>query len=42
MSQLDNVDTQLIDNLQAHGRLSIAKLAERLGRSAATCWRGRV
>lgn len=39
MSTLDNVDAHIIDSLQADGRLSIAKLAERLGMSEATCWR---
>lgn len=39
MSRLDSVDAQLIDNLQDDGRLSIAKLAEQLGMSEATCWR---
>ncbi|BCB60420.1 AsnC family transcriptional regulator [Halomonas sp. A020] len=39
MIPLDNVDAHIIDSLQADGRLSIAKLAERLGMSEATCWR---
>ncbi|PRY64809.1 DNA-binding Lrp family transcriptional regulator [Vreelandella songnenensis] len=39
MDQLDKVDAKLVAHLQIDGRLSIAKLAERLSISEATCWR---
>ncbi|WP_447927484.1 Lrp/AsnC family transcriptional regulator [Vreelandella sp. EE27] len=39
MAPLDKIDAQLVAYLQADGRLSNAKLAERLSISEATCWR---
>ncbi|UYF99915.1 Lrp/AsnC family transcriptional regulator [Halomonas sp. GD1P12] len=39
MSQIDKVDAKIIGHLQADGRLSNSKLAERLSISEATCWR---
>lgn len=39
MSQFDKVDAKIVEFLQVDGRLSNAKLAERLSISEATCWR---
>lgn len=37
--QLDNIDRKIIEELQRDGTLSNAVLAERVGASAASCWR---
>jgi DNA-binding Lrp family transcriptional regulator len=37
--QLDNIDRKIIEELQSDGTLSNAVLAERVGASAASCWR---
>lgn len=39
MNELDKVDVAMADHLQQDGRLSNAKLAERLSLSEASCWR---
>ena len=38
-SELDNVDRKILQLLQVEGSLSHAALAERVGASAASCWR---
>ncbi|MBB3319689.1 MULTISPECIES: Lrp/AsnC family transcriptional regulator [unclassified Rhizobium] len=38
-SELDNVDRKILQLLQVDGSLSHAALAERVGASAASCWR---
>ena len=38
-SELDNVDRKILRLLQVEGALSHAALAERVGASAASCWR---
>ncbi|MGL1138598.1 Lrp/AsnC family transcriptional regulator, partial [Vibrio parahaemolyticus] len=37
--RLDGVDLAILDHLQADGRLTNAKLAERLALSETPCWR---
>jgi DNA-binding Lrp family transcriptional regulator len=37
--QLDGIDRKIVDELQKDGTLSNAVLAERVGASAASCWR---
>ena len=39
METLDKFDFAILDQLQADGRLSNAELAQRVGLSAAPCWR---
>jgi len=39
METLDKFDLAILDELQAQGRLSNAELAQRVGLSAAPCWR---
>jgi len=39
METLDKFDVQILKELQADGRLSNAELAQRVGLSAAPCWR---
>jgi len=39
METLDKFDLAILDELQARGRLSNAELAQRVGLSAAPCWR---
>lgn len=39
METLDKFDWQILNELQRDGRLSNAELAERVGLSAAPCWR---
>ncbi|MBI5268667.1 MAG: Lrp/AsnC family transcriptional regulator [Burkholderiales bacterium] len=39
MTPLDKVDAAIVDRLQRDGRLSIAKLADELALSEASCWR---
>lgn len=39
MEKLDKFDIQILDELQADGRLTNAELAQRVGLSAAPCWR---
>ena len=39
MGTLDKFDVQILGELQADGRLTNAKLAQRVGLSAAPCWR---
>jgi len=37
--ELDRSDLRLLDQVQEHGDLSAADIAERLGMTASTCWR---
>ncbi|MDS9469254.1 Lrp/AsnC family transcriptional regulator [Paracoccus sp. MBLB3053] len=37
--QIDSIDRKIIEALQVNGRLSSQELAERVGSSAASCWR---
>lgn len=37
--ELDAIDRRILETLQAEGALSSAELAERVGSSAASCWR---
>ena len=39
MEKLDRYDLQILDELQADARLTNAELAQRVGLSAAPCWR---
>ena len=39
METLDKFDRAILQELQADGRLSNAELAQRVGLSAAPCWR---
>ena len=39
MTDIDDVDARILDILQRYGRLSNAKLAERLSLSEPSCWR---
>jgi DNA-binding Lrp family transcriptional regulator len=39
METLDKFDLAILEELQAQGRLSNAELAQRVGLSAAPCWR---
>lgn len=39
MHQIDAIDRRILTELQADGALSHADLAERVGASAASCWR---
>ena len=39
MAKIDRVDTEILDMLQENGRLSNAKVAERLSMSETPCWR---
>ncbi len=39
METLDKFDLAILDELQAQGRLTNAELAQRVGLSAAPCWR---
>ena len=39
MERLDRYDIQILDELQADARLTNAELAQRVGLSAAPCWR---
>jgi DNA-binding Lrp family transcriptional regulator len=39
METLDNYDVQILNELQADARLTNAELAQRVGLSAAPCWR---
>jgi Lrp/AsnC family transcriptional regulator, leucine-responsive regulatory protein len=39
METLDKFDLRILDQLQADGRLTNAELAQRVGLSAAPCWR---
>ncbi|MCC6827346.1 MAG: Lrp/AsnC family transcriptional regulator [Novosphingobium sp.] len=39
MSELDAIDRKILDHLQTDASLSNAELAERVGSSAASCWR---
>ena len=39
MTDIDDVDTEILDGLQRDGRLSNAKLAKRLSLSEPSCWR---
>ena len=39
MDTLDKFDLAILQELQAHGRLTNAELAQRVGLSAAPCWR---
>lgn len=38
-ADLDRGDARILDLIQAHGDLSAAEIAERLGMTASTCWR---
>ena len=39
MESIDKFDLAILQELQAHGRLTNAELAQRVGLSAAPCWR---
>ena len=39
MAKIDRVDAEILDMLQENGRLSNAKVAERLSMSETPCWR---
>ena len=39
MNQLDRFDWAILNELQMDGRLTNAELAQRVGLSAAPCWR---
>ncbi|MGV3493389.1 MAG: Lrp/AsnC family transcriptional regulator, partial [Ramlibacter sp.] len=39
MGKLDRYDIQILNELQADARLTNAELAQRVGLSAAPCWR---
>ncbi|PXF29388.1 AsnC family transcriptional regulator [Pokkaliibacter plantistimulans] len=39
MSDLDRIDRQILEALQANGRLTVAELAEKVSLSQSPCWR---
>jgi DNA-binding Lrp family transcriptional regulator len=39
MESIDNFDLAILQELQADGRLTNAELSQRVGLSAAPCWR---